>query len=167
VPSLGKTFNLVPVSGLVFIRLPHPENATTHGFIPLTETRQLPPRTLVDARAGTLQVVSRAVPAEHIGKTQTITLTGAIFKFMQTNSGSNAGLTTFTLVEGAFPGAPSFASCVAKVAGDGPVASAASKRVLQALLAREPHGRFRTVGRFSAGTVRARSGGPGTGATGP
>ena len=61
-------------------------------------------------------------------------------------------------MEGAFKGAPSFARCKGGRAGDHPGVTPAfrplgSSGTLQKLLA-TAHGRFRTRGRFSAGTVR-------------
>ena len=56
-----------------------------------------------------------------------------------------------------FPGAPSYAQCKATKATTGPLsAHTASTRpsILQTLHARDHHGRFRTRGRYSAGTVR-------------
>jgi hypothetical protein len=47
-PVLGKSFNVRPVSGLVLVKL------REGGFVPLTEVRQLPGGTEVDARLGTI-----------------------------------------------------------------------------------------------------------------
>jgi hypothetical protein len=66
----------------------------------------------------------------------------------QNRGGRNRGLTTLSIVEGAYKGAPSYAACKAKKAP-----RALSRRVLQALRARAS-GRFRTRGRYAAGTVR-------------
>jgi hypothetical protein len=76
------------------------------------------------------------------------------------------GLTTLALRESAFPGAPSYTSCRAhtavlaprSAAGEAirdPFASlASSSPVLQTLHAKDNHGKFRTRGHNSAGTVR-------------
>ena len=56
-----------------------------------------------------------------------------------------------SLVEGAFKGAPSFASCKARKGKAS--AAAVSKKVLQ-LLHASGHGKFRTKGRYAAATVR-------------
>jgi hypothetical protein len=59
-----------------------------------------------------------------------------------------------SLLEGAFRGGPTFASCP-KAAADNPVAQAAlSRKILQTLHASERRGRFSTRGRYSAATVR-------------
>jgi hypothetical protein len=149
-PTLGQTFNVLPVSGLVLIKL--------HGqFVPLTQVRQIPKNTLINAIHGTLQVITAAAghPAsdaaakgkKHKGKikTQTGRFSGAIFKITQAHS----GLATFTLVEGAVKGGPSFAKCKGK-AGD---ASAASSKTLQ-LLRSSAKGKFATKGKYAAATVR-------------
>jgi hypothetical protein len=66
-------------------------------------------------------------------------------------------LSTLSLLEGAFPGAPSYASCKAHPANDHPgtraLAARLSRRVLQTLHA-SAGGNFRSRGRYSAATVR-------------
>jgi len=158
-PTLGKTFNIAPVSGVVLILL--------HGeLVPLTELQQIPKNTLIDALHGTLSLTI-TVPSGPAGahdaatkgkkpkskvNTQKGTFSGAIFKITQATGGANKGLATLTLVEGAFSGAPTYATCKAHKAGE-PTASAASSKTLQ-LLHASAHGKFRTSGRYSAATVR-------------
>jgi hypothetical protein len=159
-PVLGKSVDVAPVSGTVLVKLPassvpygfsNNELTKGAGFVALTQARQLPTGTMIDARAGTLALTSAT---GHVGKTYSGTFSGAIFSISQDRSGLTKGLTTLALVEAAFAGAPSRAVCSAKYAGDGPAAHAAlSARVLQTLLA-TVRGRFRIRGRFSAGTVR-------------
>ncbi len=162
-PVLGKMVDATLVSGVVLIKLPGAHTAADAalakgtGFIPLTEARQLPTGTQVDSRLGSLRLIAAAAASQHIGKTQSATLGGGLFKVTQARSGIVKGLTTFSLLEGDFPGAPTYASCPGHAAPDGfgPTAFAAiSRRVLQTLHARDSHGRFRTRGRYSAGTVR-------------
>jgi hypothetical protein len=167
-PVLGKQINVFPVSGLVFIKLPG--SATSDriggrllgratltkgvGFIPLTEARQLPTGTQVDARQGRLRL--QAAAATKRGKLQNGTFNGGLFKLTQDRSGLTKGLTTLSLLEGAFPGAPTYASCKAKKASDptAPSAFAAlSSSVLQTLRS-SAHGKFRTRGRYAAAVVR-------------
>jgi hypothetical protein len=145
-PSVGKNFNISLAKGLVLIKV--------HGqFIPLTQARQFPTNTQIDALKGTLNLIT-SLGQKNKKKTQTGTFSGGIFKITQTRSGGNKGLTILTLVEGAFKGAPTFASCP-KAAADGPVAQAAvSRRVLQTLRGSDRRGKFRTVGRYAAATVR-------------
>jgi hypothetical protein len=143
-PVLAEKVNVLPVAGLVRIKV-------NGRFVPLTEARQIKPGSQIDARQGTLKLVT-AIPKAH-GKTQEATLSGAVFKSAQARAVAQKGLTTLILIEGAFPGAPSYASCRAGKAGDSAHA-ALSSRALQTLRASDNHGRFRTRGRYSAGTVR-------------
>ncbi len=72
---------------------------------------------------------------------------GAIFKLTQARN----GLTSLSLAEGAFQGAPSYATCKSHKAGE--ATAAASSKTLQ-LLHASAKGKFRTKGRYSAATVR-------------
>jgi hypothetical protein len=167
-PVLGRQVNVVPIKGLVFIK-PPPGKAITAGqfgsaftkgtgFVPLTEARQVPSGSQIDARRGTLSLVTAT--STRRGKIQSVTLGGGLFTSVQARGAPQKGLTTLTLIEGAFKGAPSFGGCGAHAAVDGgpdggPLArTALSRRVLQTLHASDRHGRFRTRGRYSAGTVR-------------
>jgi hypothetical protein len=162
-PVLGKNVNVLPVSGLVLIKLPNGKAAADAfaaaaftkgaGFIPLTEPRQLPSGTQVDARRGTLTMLTAAT-AKH-GKLGSVRFSGAIFGFNQAARGPAKGLTTVSLLEGDFKGAPTYASCP-KHAADGTVVAnaAVSSPILQTLRARHTRGKFRTRGRYSAATVR-------------
>jgi hypothetical protein len=148
-PSLGKSFD-VSAKGRVLIKL--------HGkFVPLTELRQIPAGTLVNALHGTLSLTTAAPGAKKSktkkrgGKTQTATFGGAVFKVTQDRRGASKGIATVSLVDGAFTGAPSFASCKAHKGKAS--AAAVSKKVLQ-LLHASGHGKFRTKGRYAAATVR-------------
>jgi hypothetical protein len=165
-PVLGKTVNVTPVSGAVLVKLPGGPasdlsftSAFTKGsgFVPLTQARSLPSGSQVDSRHGVLSLASATGTK---GKTQIATLGGAIFGLTQSRSGITKGLTTLALLEGDFPGAPSYANCP-KPTGDqgggpGPVghAAKASPKVLQVLHAKDNHGKYRTKGRYSAATVR-------------
>jgi hypothetical protein len=143
-PAIGKNFNISLAGGLVLIKV--------HGqFIPLTELSQFPTGTMIDALKGSLNLVTSTGQKK---KTQTGTFNGGIFKITQVRSGRDKGLTTLTLIEGAFKGAPTYASCP-KAASDRATAHAAlSRRILQTLRGSDRHGNFRTVGRYAAATVR-------------
>jgi hypothetical protein len=163
-PVLGQTVNVKPVAGLVLIKPPPGKHlgksadlATTalakgQGFIPLTEARQIPSGSQIDARQGTLQIVSATGAGR--GKTQSGTFGGALFKLTQSRSKLSKGLTTLTLQENAFRGAPSYASCPRAATDTGAHAARLSSRVLQTLHASERGGHYRTRGRYSASTVR-------------
>jgi hypothetical protein len=154
-PTLGKTFNIATVSGLVLVKV--------HGvFIPLTELTQIPKNTVINALHGTLSLVTAggSHPAADVaaakgkkgkGKTttQSGTFGGAIFKISQATGGANKGLATLTIVENAFKGAPSFSLCTKHKAVE---ATVASSRTLQ-LLRASAKGKFSTKGRYSAATV--------------
>jgi hypothetical protein len=119
----------------------------------LTEARQLPTGTQIDARLGTIQLVSAASQPH---KVQTGIFNGGLFGLAQDKRGLTKGLTTLSLLEGLFSGAPSFSSCTAKAADlprPGGFLASVSSKVLQTLHA-SAHGRFRTRGRYAAATVR-------------
>ena len=159
-PTLGKTFNISTVSGLVLVKI--------HGvFIPLTELTQIPKNTVIDALNGTLSLITAggSHPAADIaakkgkgkgkgkGKTttQSGTFGGAIFKISQAGGGASKGLVTLSIVENAFKGAPSYSLCTKHKAADATAAKASSK-TLQ-LLKSSAKGKFSTKGKYSAATV--------------
>jgi hypothetical protein len=136
-PVLGRSQNVDPVSGHVFVLL-------GGKLVPLTLKRNVPSGTTVDARRGSVELSAAGTKAR---KRQTGVFGGAIFKLEQ----AHGGLTTLALREGAFKGAPSYASCRAHKSADGH--AALSSRTLQTLRSRAT-GHFRTRGRYAAGTVR-------------
>jgi hypothetical protein len=157
-PALGQTFNIAPVSGVVLVKI----NGV---FVPLTQLRQITPNIEINALHGTLTLItavggpSAAHDAAAKGKkhktkvrTQTGTFGGAIFKLNQAKGGPSKGLVTLTLVENAFKGAPSYATCTKRKAGDASAAALSSK-TLQ-LLHASAKGKFTTKGKYGAATVR-------------
>jgi hypothetical protein len=140
-PAVGRSGNFTPAGGNVFVRL-------NGKFVKLTQVRQLPSGTVIDALHGSLKLVTASGKK---GATYSGTFGGAVFKVTQAAKGRDRGLTTLSIVEGAFRGAPSYAVCNASTAGHAP--RALSRRALQSLRARAS-GRFRTRGRYAAGTVR-------------
>jgi hypothetical protein len=156
-PALGRTFNISPVSGVVLILV-------NGQLVPLTELQQIPKNTVIDALHGTISLTAAALGGPGAArdaaakggkkkvKTQSGTFGGAIFKITQATRGAGKGLVTLTLVENAFTGAPTYATCKAKKAADAS-AAALSSRTLQ-LLRASAKGKFRTSGRYSAATVR-------------
>ena len=142
-PVLGRTEEVKPIKGKIFVIL----NGT---LVPLSTTAGLTTGTTIDALHGTLRLTTAT------GKglaTQTGTFGGAVFKVTQTRSGPLKGLTTLALVNDAFKGAPSFATCTAPT-GAGASVAALSSKVLQLLHAKDNHGKFRTKGRYAAATTR-------------
>jgi hypothetical protein len=139
-PVLGHSGNFKPAGGNVFVKL-------NGKFVKLTQVRQLPSGTVVDALRGSLNLVSASGKK---GKTYNGTFSGAVFKVTQAGGGRDKGLTTLAIVEGAYKGAPSYASCKASKAR---LVPRLSSRALQSLRSRSS-GRYRTRGRYAAGTVR-------------
>ncbi len=140
-PVLGQKLDVKPVSGQVFVLV-------GKKLVPLTEASQLRPGTVLDTRHGQLELTV-ASTAKH--KHQTGTFGGAIFKITQ----AHTALTTLSLVENAFQGAPTYATCRAHAtthATTDASAAASSRRTLQ-LLHASAHGKFSTRGRYSAATV--------------
>ena len=103
-PTLGQTFNIAPVSGLVFVLI--------HGhLVPLTQIEQLPPGVTIDSRHGTFQLTTStggggtahdAAAKGRQAKTQTGQFGGAVVRLHQATRGANRGLTTVMMVESAF-----------------------------------------------------------------
>jgi hypothetical protein len=162
-PVLGKTVNVTPVSGVVFIKPPSGKTlggagdsaalSKGQGFVPLTEARAIPTGSEVDALHGSLKIVTAT---GKVGKTQNATLAGGVFKINQSRSKITKGLTNFSLVEGGFTGAPTYATCKAKgkkKSADQATIAALSSKTLQ-LLKASAHGKFKTTGRYSSATVR-------------
>jgi hypothetical protein len=154
-PTIGKTFNISAVSGVVLIEV-------NGKFVPVTQLRQISANTVIDAIHGTIALTSSTgglAPASDAKakkkakkpKTTTGNFGGAVFKVSQARGGANKAFTTLTLVYSAFKGAPSTKACKAKGAAD--AHAALSSRVLQTLRSRSS-GRTRTRGRYAAGTVR-------------
>ena len=159
-PVLGKSVDVTPISGVVFIKPPPGKTlggardsaalSKGTGFVPLTEARQIPTGSQIDALHGSLRMVTAT---GKVGKTQNATLAGGIFKFSQARSGINKGLTSLNLVESAFQGAPSYSTCKAKHGATDATAAALSSKTLQ-LLKVSAKGKFKTTGRYSSATVR-------------
>ena len=153
-PTLGQTFNVAPVSGIVLIYI--------HGhLVPLTQLEQFGPGVTIDTLHGTLQLTINpggggpARDGAHATKvkTQTGQFGGAVFRLHQDKSGANKGLTTVMMAESAFKGAPSQAICTAPGTASDAHAAKLNTKVIQ-LLHASAHGKFATSGRYSAATVR-------------
>ena len=101
-PTLGKTFNISLVSGLVLVKI--------HGvFVPLTELTQIPTNTRSTRSRGSIKLTTAinggAHPASDAAakgkkpkpKTQTGTFGGAVFKITQARNGAAKGLVTLAI----------------------------------------------------------------------
>ena len=90
-PVIGRTFNAIPVKGEVFVSLPAGAaraSAAVPGlkgrrFIPLSEARQVPMRSLLDTRKGTVRVVSAR---NNAGKTQAAQFAAGVFQVLQSRN---------------------------------------------------------------------------------
>jgi len=139
-PALGQSQDAQPVSGAVYIKLPSGQ------FVLLTGNEQIPNGAEIDALGGSLKITTATAKK---GKTQQGVFGGAVFTLTQARAGATKGLVTLSLVEGAFKGAPSYASCKAHQATDATIASTKTLQLLHA----SAHGKFRTKGKYSAATV--------------
>jgi DNA-binding beta-propeller fold protein YncE len=150
-PVLGETFNIAPVSGLVFVLI-------NGQLVPLTELEQIPSGTIIDALHGTFQLVidaggGPATDAAAKGRIQRGDFGGGVVRLHQATLGADRGLTTLMMTESAFKGAPRQAICNAPGAAADASAAKVSSKVIQ-LLHASAHGKFATSGRYSAATVR-------------
>lgn len=135
-PTLGETINLYVLKQPVRIKLPR-----TRRFFPLTQPRQVPNGTVVDARKGRVLVVI----ADQAGKTGQAEFYAGVFEVNQPKR--LRGLANIFLDGGGFKGCPK--------APRNPHAqvSANRKRSVRKLWGKGT-GKFRTVGRFSSATLR-------------
>ncbi len=130
-PVLHKTANAYPVAGKVYVKLPG-----TNNFIPLSEAKQLPVGTVVDARHGTIELVF----AKPGGGTMTGEYWGGEFTFTQAANGH----VTITLIG---PLGGKYTS------RKGPIAIVARGRPGRSLWS-NVHGNFTTRGHASSGSAR-------------
>ncbi len=150
-PTLGETFNIQPVSGLVLIYI-------NGQLVPLTELTQIPAGVAIDTLHGTLKLTTAtgggggARDAAAKQKTQTGEFSGAVFRLSQASRGPSSGLVTIMLALSAFKGAPSESICKNNGAAGDAHAAKTNSKVIQ-LLHASAHGKFRTSGRYSAATV--------------
>ena len=148
-PTLGATFNIEPVSGLVLVFI--------HGhLVPLTQLTQIPSGVPIDTLHGTLKLITATggggAAHDAAAKTQTGEFSGAVFRLSQQTRGAGKGLVTIMMALSAFKGGPSQAICRNNGAAADAHAAKASSKVIQ-LLHASAHGKFRTSGRYSAATV--------------
>lgn len=128
-PALGRAMTAAVVSGAVLVQPPG-----SRSFTPLTTVETLPVGTLVDARGGRVRITATSG-----GKTYSADFYGGIFQIAQlAKKGATADMKLFG---GSFRGCPR-----------APRAAKKPKAVRQ--LWGSGSGPFRTVGRFSAATVR-------------
>jgi hypothetical protein len=148
-PTLGETVGVSVVKGEVRIKLPPGSGAARasqkgSGFVPLTEARTIPVRSILDTRKGTVAI--RAA-RNRAGKTQSGRFSAGVFQVLQSRKRAQKGLTTLKLKGST----AAFRRCGGK--GSASARAALSRRAIRRLRARA-RGRYRTRGRHSAATVR-------------
>ena len=98
-PTLGETFNIEPVSGLVLIYI-------NGQLVPLTQLTQIPAGVAIDTLHGTLKLTTatggggggaRDAAAKGKPRTQTGEFSGAVFRLSQQTRGAGKGLVTLML----------------------------------------------------------------------
>lgn len=151
-PQMGKTANVAPEKGRVFVRLPAGTtgkrarsfglSGAAAGFVPLTEARQVPIGSTLDTRLGTVRLVtagSRRLPL------QTGHFAGGQFRVSQSRKNP---LTTLSMNSG------ELRACGTKVPSGGArkTPSTLAGRRSRSLFSRV-HGHFRSRGRNSTATV--------------
>jgi hypothetical protein len=139
-PELGHNVVAGASTGTVGVKAPGSSR-----FAMLAGNAPVPVGSIVDARRGTVQLVT----ALSGGATQTGTFHGAIFQVKQSAGGG--GLTDLVLRGG------SFAACKSSAKQAGVMAAGKRKRVVRRLWGNDHHGRFRTRGSNSIATVRGTS----------
>ena len=92
-PVLGKTVNVEPVKGKVFVKLPRGgkfARASQKGaaFVPLTEARSIPVKSIVDTRKGT---VALRTARNRKGKIQSGRFAAGVFQVLQSRKRQREG----------------------------------------------------------------------------
>ena len=139
-PELGEKVVAGTESGTVGVKSPG-----STGFATLAGNAPVPVGSIVDARRGTVRLVT-ALPG---GATQTGTFRGAVFQVRQAHSAH--GMTDIALRGG------NFAACGSSAQHAGAAHAAGRSRVVRRLWGNDHHGRFRTRGSNSIATVRGTS----------
>jgi hypothetical protein len=143
-PVLGKSMAVTPVAGTVQVRVPNGK-----GYVALSDAGSIPSGTVVDARAGRLELKAAVAG----GRAQTATFWGAVFEIRQARG--ERGMTDIFLKGGRPAECPSPPAALGRIAsfslGSG---RPSAKAKTSALWAKDKHGRFRSRGRNSVATVR-------------
>ena len=144
-PELGKLVRLDVVKGEVFVKLPAGSTRTSGsaaqnaGFVPLTEVRSVPVRSILDTSRGTVKLTAARNKA---GKTQSGKFSDGVFQVLQSRKKKAKGLTELKLTGSSFKGC----------GGSGAKAALSNRTVRR--LKGDAKGNYRTRGRHSAATVR-------------
>jgi hypothetical protein len=151
-PVLYKTADIAPVRGVVYIKLPAGSSAHAaevikgQRFVPLTQARQISFGSELDTRHGVVAVVTAS--ASSATAEQTAQFQSGIFQLLQRRS--QRSLTTATLID-------LNQASVCRVGKLASVRAAARRRLSTKTIGRlnaTVSGKFSTVGKYSAATVR-------------
>ena len=154
VPVIGKAVAARPLGGRVFVSFPAAAARASQvaptvpglagrKFVALSQAVQIPVRSLLDTRRGTLKLVTARTRR---GRTSTADFRGGVFQLLQ----SRSGLTDLRLK------GQSFRACRgarSRTSGRHGPAAGLSRRTIRRLRGRG-RGRFRIRGRYAAATVR-------------
>jgi len=146
-PTIGRTVTVNVVKGEVFVKLPSGSSAagvsqTGAGFVPLSEARTIPVRSILDTKRGTVRL---RTARNRKGKLQSGQFSNGVFQVLQSRKRRTKGLTELRL-KGSAAG---FRSC----RNERSASAALSRRAVRRLRAKAK-GRYRTRGKHSAATVR-------------
>jgi hypothetical protein len=153
--DVGVRANAAVVSGVVLLGIPpglatarHAGRVSQKGvtFVPLTQPRQIPIGSFLDARRGSVRL--RTATGSQNG-TQTGDFGRGLFQLLQSSRPSARGLTDLVLKGGSF----SRTRCRVRRSSSSAVAAQLSRRRIRRLRSNAT-GRFRTSGRNSSATVR-------------
>jgi hypothetical protein len=170
-PVLGKSVNVTPVSGIVYVELPpgatlasaasvspfslfapgaQAVEALTKGqaFIPLTEARQIPVGSILETTGGVVGITT-ATTASRKGKLQSGDFGAGIFKLLQNRK--QKGLTDLNIIDN--HSTSQVCASVGKRGKGKAYAAKLSSKTLGRVNA-SGHGRFAVRGQYSAATVR-------------
>ncbi len=156
-PVLGRSVNVEPVSGEVFVKLPSGAHTSLDaplgsavesltkgvGFIPLAEARQIPVGSILDTTAGVARITTATATK---GRLQSGEFGAGLFKLLQARK--QRGLTELNIFD-----VHSARQVCASLGKARAAASHLSSKVLGQLNS-NAHGRFTTRGSYSATTVR-------------
>jgi len=138
---LGRSVNASVLRGVVRVKVPGSKR-----FTRLTGTRQIPVRSILDTRRGSIRLsTATGVP----GATQSAEFSAGVFQVLQSRSPSAKGLTELRLRGGSFRGCGAHVASLSALFGQ----AARHTRRIRRLRGRGS-GRFRTRGRYSSATVR-------------
>ncbi|MEA2170980.1 MAG: hypothetical protein QOF76_4280 [Solirubrobacteraceae bacterium] len=144
-PEIGETFNLKPDDGVVLVK--NPDEAS----VPLTESQQIVPGAIIDARDGALVLKSETGDK---GKSQKSVFKKGIFSATQSKKRRPKGIVVLRLARKDLKGRSLTKGCNAKRARASRKPKHKHKHKVLNILKSDAKGKFRTRGRYSSATVR-------------